>query len=192
MGRRLSPDERRELAVNVFANDFFQQSKTVREDLGVDYLAGITPSMIAFEDKTTVYWNYFCISKRELILVSSYDVRRYAREASRPFEVGLAALFVAQVLSELNPRVEFHDDRGCLFDFNSSRESLVDSLKELRIEPTCLKKMLAAYRTPAEALVDAMRSYTPASSEAHARPDRVSTPRNDAFWLRKLNELARR
>ena len=148
------------LEANVIAEDFYRRAEKVRRDLGIDYLAGVTAKLIADEDDDQVYYNLFAAATKRLILVSSYDLRKYAAKAGRPFEAAVVGLVVAEVLALRNRRLEFHsENRGCLFDYNEDRASIVKVLKDPRIEDSCLQKIAPAQRTAAVALVEALRRY---------------------------------
>lgn len=163
--RRLGRADLEALDRNIIADDFLPRVDRVRRDLGLDYLAAITPSMIAgWDDEDGASWNYFNwwdASGRNL-LVSTYDVRTYAQRAERPFEAAVAGIAISALLVIINPRLEYHEEsRGCLFDKNDDRDSLVKSLRAARIDPQCLRLLLPRYRSAAEAMVDALRSYAP-------------------------------
>jgi hypothetical protein len=164
--RRLTPTERRELAQNVIADDFLPRVDRVRRDLGLHCLAAITPHMIAGWDdavkKAEASWNYFNwwdASGRNL-LVSTHGVHEYARRAERPFEAAVASIAVSALLVVGNPKLDYHpEDRGCLFDRNDDRDSIVAGLRAMRIEDDCLELIAPRYRGAAEALAGALRSY---------------------------------
>lgn len=157
----LGEKERREVANNVIADDFYRHAGTVRTDLGLDYLVGLTPSMVAGEDEKEIFWNHFSAYQERLILASTYELAKFAREASRPFEALVGGVVVAQLLVAMHyPELGFHADRGCLFDYNADRITLVRAAKRARIEPACLKKIRPTYRAAAAALVTALREYS--------------------------------
>lgn len=147
------------LEANVIADDFFKRAERVRRDLGLDYLAGLTSKMIADEDEEQVYYNLFAVARSRLILVSTCDLRTYAAKAKRPFESAVVGLVVAEVLTLLHRRLQFHPDRGCLFDYNEDRAGIVKILKDPRIEDSCLQKIPPSERPAAAALVEALRRY---------------------------------
>jgi hypothetical protein len=144
---------------NVMAGDFFRRAGVVRKDLGLDYLAGITSRLVADEDREQVYWNFFSARRGKLLLGSSAGLREYAKRAGRTFEYAVAGVILAQLMEALNPRLVFHEDRGCLFDFNEDREGIVKVLKNPRIDDVCLKRMKPERRATAQAMVEALRQY---------------------------------
>jgi hypothetical protein len=159
LGRSLRKKKREQILNNVLAEDFFRRAEEVRRDLGVGYLVGVTPSMVAGADADLIYWNHFSTLSGRLILASAYELREFAQEASRPFEAAIAFIAIAELLIALNRRLDFHDDRGCLFDYNQSRISLVPALKEPHIEEGCLRLIAPSYREAAVTLMKVLRAY---------------------------------
>jgi hypothetical protein len=158
-GARITAVDRQELADNIIADDFFPLADVVRKDLGLDYIVGVTPSMIAGTDDGAVYWNHFSTHAHRTILVSTYDLRDFAKATNRPFEVYLGSLVLAQLMVACNSRLEFHDDRGCLLDYNKSRVSIQATVANMHIEPACLDRIAPRYRVAATALTEALRTW---------------------------------
>lgn len=149
-----------EIENNIIAEDFYRRANIVRKDLGLDYLVGITPSMVAFEEEGQIHWNYFATYDKHLVLASTYDLRMFAKKAGRPFEVAVGGLICSMLLAAVNPRLDYHQkNTGCMFDMNLDRESVAHSIKEARIDESCLKLMLKRYRPVAKALNEALRNY---------------------------------
>ncbi|HYG10130.1 MAG TPA: hypothetical protein VD835_09300 [Pyrinomonadaceae bacterium] len=187
--KRVKASDKEQFQDNLMFNDFYKYAQVVRKTAGVDYLVGVTQYMVAGEEDGEYYWNYFSTAFKHVILVSAYDLREYARASGRPFEVAVAGVMLAQLLEEMNRRVEYHEDRGCLFDMNVSRVSIIEALKQGRIEPDCLAKIEPKYRPAAEAMMETLRSYT--------RPDEPAPPakprqakHDDTYWLEQLNRLS--
>jgi hypothetical protein len=166
--RKLKPREIKEIQNNTVSNDFFSVAETVRKELRtkygthVDYLVGVTPSMVAGERDDDVFWNHFSTFKGRLILASTYDLRSFAQNTKKPFELFLSGIIIAQVLvAQFWSRgLGFHvDNRGCLFDFNGDRTSIMDLVGKVHIEKTCLNYIGARFRTAALALVEFLRNY---------------------------------
>jgi hypothetical protein len=187
---RLSKSELNEIASNVFAGSFFKQAEPVRKELGVDYLVGVTPSLVAEEEDNVLYWNYFSTSSGRLMLASSYDLRRYARAAERSFEVAVAIVVLGILFATLNPRSEFHEDTGCLFDFNGNRDSIVEVIRTPQIEPVCLSRIKEKYRASAAALMELLRSYSPEEEPEKSSQKQTAGSADDKYWLDKLTELS--
>lgn len=159
---RLKSRQRREAGENIVADDFFSIAHAVRKDLGIDYLAGVTPSMIADDEDDEVSWNLFSTFEGRCVLASSYDLRSFAQQSRRPFEVFLGGIILAQLLAaQYSTRgLEFHDEqRYCLFDFNEDRQSLVQTARRIQIDAECLKKIAPKSRDAAVALVKLLRRF---------------------------------
>jgi len=77
-GRKLTETDREEIQDNLVSNDFYPGAQIIREKIGVDFLIGITQSMIAGEDDD-VFWNYFSTAQDHILLVSTYDLRAYSK-----------------------------------------------------------------------------------------------------------------
>jgi hypothetical protein len=162
LDRKPTKKERAEIGDNLYANEFYEISSNVRKSVGVDYLVGITSYMIASEDDEQVYWNLFADWYGRLVLVSTYGLREYATKADRPIEVALAMLFVAAASVAMNRRLDYHDDEdtGCLLDRNMSRDNIVESLRQLKIDEACLRKFDRKNREPTLAMLEALRVYS--------------------------------
>ena len=158
LGRPLSSDETEEIGSNLIFGDFAERARQIRRRLGLDHLIGVAPAMIAFEEEGVLYWNYFTMSEPHLLLVSTFAVADYARKAGRPFEVAVAVLALSTLLATLSPDLSFHENRGCFFDFNRERASLVGSLRNVRIEAECVDKIRPRYREAALEMVEALRN----------------------------------
>jgi hypothetical protein len=182
----LSKEEEDQIKSNFLSNSFYLGAHAVYERIGVNYLVGLTQSMIAGEDDSQFFWNYFSDSQDHILVVSTYDLRRYSQIAKRPFEVAIFMLTIGQLLTEMNQDVEFHNDNGCLFDFNEERSAFVLCIKELRIDDECLKKIAERYRHPVVAMMEALRTFEP--EEKHA-PNEASD--DDDYWLGELDKLGK-
>ena len=149
------------IADNVIAEDFFGRAESVRKELGLDYLIGVTPSMVAFTDdeEGAAYWNHFTASRGRTLLYSAYRMSTHAQKAGRPFEVAVALATISQLLVDINPRVYYHANVGCIFDFNEDDRAIVKSLRRPMIEERCLKRIAPRYRDAAAALVAALGAY---------------------------------
>jgi hypothetical protein len=163
-GRMPSGKARKEMQNSMIEDDFYDRAEIVRKDLGLDFLIGVTPTMIAGEDPSDeeqpIGWDYFSSQRNRLLLVSAYQLRTFAVSAGRPFEVAVGCLITGQILVATNPQLEFHDEtRGCLFDFNDDRISIVQGLRAIQIDDSCLDSMRPKYREVARSLVAALKGY---------------------------------
>jgi hypothetical protein len=181
------------------SNDFYKFAHVIHKQLGVDFLAGVTQYKVAGYENGDYFWDYFSASHKGVLIASAFDLREYASEAGRPFEVAVAQVVLAQLLVEMGPKLSFHEDRGCIFDFNASRDSVIRSIREMRIEPECLAKVAERYREPVEKMVAALRNYSrPAEFQqaAQAEQKRLAAKRkktgkhDDTYWLKQLNLLS--
>jgi hypothetical protein len=156
---RVTGRKKSEIEENTIAEDFYPQARKLRLQLGLDAIVGLTSSLIAFDEGRHIEYNYFAScedkQKREM-LVSTYDLRKYARLADLPLEAAIGGVLLSIVLVAINPKLEYHDNTGCLFDFNEDRDTIVDSLRAAKIDAGCLKKMRPALREPAEAMVQSL------------------------------------
>jgi hypothetical protein len=186
--RPLSPRQLAEIGSNLIFEDFADRAVAVRRELGLDHLIGIVPSMIAFEEGGKVFWNYFSLSKEpRLAVASTFDVFRFARRAGRPFEVAVASIALSTLLAILNPSLEFHEDlRGCLFDFNRERDTIVASLQRMEIETCCLARIRPTYRDAAEAMVTALRDLGTSPSAPVAGQRKPAAPRKGMSSKKRL------
>lgn len=159
-GSRFSRRDLGELEDNMIADDFYRRARKVRADLKLDYLVGLTSSMIAFEEENKVYWNYYSTWKGHLLLVSTYGVREYARKVQRPFAAAVGGIIVATLLAVMNRRLDFHvETNGCLFDQNIDRGTIIKAMKNPRIDEECLAKIDEKYREAALGFVKELQSY---------------------------------
>lgn len=158
--RRVTGRKKSDIEENTIAEDFYPQARKLRLQLGLDSIVGLTSSMIAFDEGGQIEYNYFAScedkQKREM-LVSTYDLRKYARLAGVSLEAAIGGVLLSIVLVALNPKLEYHDNTGCIFDFNEDRDTIVDSLRAAKVDAGCLKKMRPALREPAEAMVQALK-----------------------------------
>jgi hypothetical protein len=168
LGHDLAPEDLEAITDNVIAEDFFGRAERVRKEIGVEYLIGITPSMVAGDDDGSIYWNHLSTSHGRTILASAYGMHAHAHKAGRPFEVAVALVAIAQLLATLNTRVQYHDDVGCLFDYTQDHRAIVKSLRQPMIEEVCFKRLAPRYQDAAAALVAALGDYERGGTEQHA------------------------
>jgi hypothetical protein len=158
LGKPLSMTERSRMERQIVADEFFAAAEDIRTSMGLDLLVGMSPAMVAGIDDGGIYWNHFGSVSGKTILLSTADLRLYAEKAGRPFEAAVGALLVSALLVAVNGNLGYHDDTGCLFDYNESRVSLIDSLKAMQIEDSCLAVMTAEQRTAALAMLKVLKA----------------------------------
>ena len=143
---------------HVVFEDFLSAAESIRKDMGLDYIVGLTPALVAgVEPDGSLYLNHFSSVLGDTILLSTTDLRQFTEEANRPFEVGVGALLLAALLVAVNDKLDYHDDTGCLFDYNDSRVSLVPALRQLSIDEQCLLKMTQGQREAASQMLGVLR-----------------------------------
>ena len=190
LGKLIPEADQGNIKNNFMFDDFHKFAKVVRERIGVDYLVGITQYMLAWKEQDKVYWNYFTTYDGRIIMVSAFDMRRYAKRAGRPVEAAIAGLAVSQLLQILNRKLAFHENRTkpCMFDFNEDRDSIARALKHPRIDPECLDQMNQPYREAAEKIVAFLKNYSPVEDPVKKQAVK-SSGKNDEYWLKRLNTL---
>ena len=147
--------DRSDLLNNVVAEHLYGIADRARQAFGLDLLVLMTPEMIAFAENGAAFYNYCSWSRGKVVIVSAADVRDFAKRARRRFEIALASMILAQVLAAVDRRVGFHEEtRGCIFDFNEERSTLVRSFRRLQIEPSCLATISPQYREAAHTMVN--------------------------------------
>jgi len=154
----LSKRERDSLERHVIANDFFVAAEDIRRHLGLDLIVGMTPAMVAgIEANGTIFWNHFSAVLGKTILVSTADLRQFAETAGRSFEAGVGALLVAALMIAVNRKLEYHEDTGCVFDYNRNRVSLINTLKQMHIDARCLHQMTQEQRDVATNMLTVLK-----------------------------------
>ena len=172
---RLTAEQERELEENTIAEDFYPQAEMVRKQSGLDCLVGITRSMIAFEEDGKALFNYFITHQGKELLVSTYGLAEYAKRAGRPLEVVVAANTLSIALVALSPKLGYHDEtRGCVFDMNDDRDSIVETMRSLLIDEECQSRIRKDLLDPALKIMNTLREYkrTAVSARTSARASR--------------------
>ena len=147
LGQRPEEDKILEIKNNLIADDFFKISETIRNDLNIDYILGITPSMVAGVDGDKIYWNHFSSFSKQSILASSYGLREYSNETGIELSAFLISIILPQLLTAIYwPKLGFHPDRGCLFDHDNERVRIKHKAKKFFIEKNCLDIIEEPYR----------------------------------------------
>lgn len=160
LGRKLKSSEKRDIQNNLIADDYFELAEKIRKDIGIAYLVGITPSMVAGLDNDEPYWNHFSTFEKSTILASTYQLREFAENTGRPFEVFLAKVIISQILvAHYWPRLGFHEDCGCLFDYNADRVSLIKNVLSPYIEAECMDAIDADHQPAVRALVEFLHNF---------------------------------
>jgi hypothetical protein len=158
-GAPLSKKDRADITRNILFNEFSAAAEDIRTSPGVgaDYLVGITPAMVAGGYPKQTFWNYFSAAQGRILMVSTTDLRGFAAKAKRPFEAAVGGLLVASLLAQMTEGLEIHDDRGCIFDRNEARSTIVRNIRDPYIEPECLGKMTPRLQKAALAMLDRLK-----------------------------------
>ncbi len=167
--REISSEALEHVGANLVARDFFPRADRIRSDLGLDWVATITPSWILAEPQHDevgeLPWNRSAVFMAGAFVISTRDLRRHAREAECPLELAVALLLVASALIASEPDLRFASSRDDLFDLCSrgghepaweigpllcrpsiSRASLAEIRPERRSSVQALIEVLADYR----------------------------------------------
>lgn len=152
-GFKLSGKEQKQLERQINANEFYRVGANLREYFRIDYLVAISPFKIAGLAKKELYWNYFSVNEGPVVLASTNELRNFADIAGRPFAAMVGFVIVGQLVCAANPKVQFHADRGCLFDFNEKRVTIAHAALKPHIEPSCMNLIEPRFRDSAAALV---------------------------------------
>ncbi|MGD0192622.1 MAG: hypothetical protein ABSD74_17935 [Rhizomicrobium sp.] len=156
----IAPKLRHVLIDNLLIESVAAISEKVRSGSSYDQLVSITPLMLAFIEGGKLHYNYYSTSQAGSIFVSAYGVEGYAKRAKRPYEAAIAALILGQLLADKSDVIEFHEEtRGCLFDFNEDRDTLVRMLRKMTIEPSCLEKIPDGLRRAGEQMLKVIAEY---------------------------------
>jgi hypothetical protein len=129
-------------AENVSAIRLFHAAEPVLKQLQIDWLVVVVASMISdARTRKDALYNLFSTTKGKTVLVSTYDLRRYAAEGGRPFEVALLGCAVSGLVSAMVPEVQYQDkSTGSIFDRCMIRRDIVKT-------PTQMKRQLKAINT---------------------------------------------
>lgn len=145
----------------IIDDEFFAMAKTMRERFGLDQLIGLTPYRVSSFEANEVLCDYFSSSSGELPLsIVSYDeLRKFAHQVGKPFEAALLGQVIAQVLAVQFDDIEFHDDTGCLFDFNNIRADYTRFLRAPKLDEACLGHIDSRYRSAVLSIIGLIGEY---------------------------------
>jgi hypothetical protein len=105
------------------------------ETLGVKDVVSLTRCMVAGVEDGVPFYNHFAAtldSNEHVSVVSTFHLRRYAREAGVPFAKAVFMLSLSMILAmdeALN--LDFHaETAGCFFDYCEDRDDIVVGLRK--------------------------------------------------------------
>lgn len=121
----------------IIFDDFVIAAEDIRKGMGLDLLIGLTPHMLGGTAEQIVFANHFSATEGASSLISTADLREFSALAGRPFEAGIGMLLIATLFVTITP-VGYHNiNTGCIFDYNSDRISLIDSIRAMQIDNGC-------------------------------------------------------
>jgi hypothetical protein len=165
VGTALSAEDREGLRRNIVANDVLPRLRQLRERFGLDYLVGLVRQPILVEESDTVDWDFFTATVGREALVSTDGIRGYASEAGRSFEAAVGFLMLSIVACAMQDDASYHDDdRGCLFDYNESRDTLTRGLAAFSLCGACDQFAWSPPLTVLKELLAALKSFSPRRS----------------------------
>ena len=135
---------------NLIDQDFFDSAEPIRKNQNLDYLVGLVPATIAFEEQGTAHWNYISSFSNTgtTLLVSVADFREFAARVERPLETLVGWALLSQLLIGRSEQTKSSPDRYTT--------TIEDVLVAARIEP---KKIHPKDRKAAESLVKMLGAY---------------------------------
>jgi hypothetical protein len=107
--------------------------------LDVDYACFLTSNLVATEEDGTTYSNLFAATLPDndyVSVVSTFDMRKYAREAGQPFAKSVLMVCLS-MLVEADPRWDIQRHMktvGCLFDYCGTRSEIVVGLRKMKFD----------------------------------------------------------
>jgi hypothetical protein len=117
------------------------------KSLDVDFACCLTGNMVATKEDDVTWSNLFAATLPDndrVVVVSTFRMREYAREAGRPFAKSVLIVCLS-MLVEADPRwaIKRHEKTyGCLFDFCGNRDDIVVGLRKMRFDhEVCRKKI---------------------------------------------------
>jgi hypothetical protein len=153
-------EESKALSNNLFVDAISSIASEIRISGNYEQVALVTPYMLAFLENNRFHYNYYAVTLSRSIFVSAYEMREFAARAKRPFEAAIGAVLLAEVLATSYPQLTFHTEtRGCLFDKNVERRTVVTKFKKMRIESSCLELIPSSLRETAERMTKVLRDY---------------------------------
>ena len=174
-----SSPEYDEVDQQMFMEDFLVAATPISQDIGVHMIVGITPARVAGllpvrkgQQRKKLFTDDFSavqvrqapvdseaswvegLPRAPIALLSTSDLRDFAREAHRAYEVAIGVLLIGAILVADIPEINYHDDCGCLFDRNEGeqRNGIIKVLESLSICDQC-RKVLGSHEYVADALV---------------------------------------
>lgn len=103
-----------------------------------DRVICLTKHLVAGDFDGDTWWSLFTASSSSnarVTVMSTNELRAYARRAKVSYEKAVLFLAVGALLDALNRNVEYHDETcGCPLDFCEDRDDVVKGLKHMRFD----------------------------------------------------------
>lgn len=155
----------------ILAQRLFTPLKSSRILQKLDYMIGIVAAPIYDDDPEWVeerLADLFATWRERDGLVSIQDVSMYAETAGRSFEAAVGFLVLSVLACLVQDKDLNHEEtRGCLFDYDRTREDLIQSLKGFGLCDDCrkirFKKGLGPVLTQ---LLATLKDYKPLTTPA--------------------------
>jgi len=118
------------------------------QKFSVDHVFCLTRNLVATDETGNLLYNYFALSlpgTDDVSVVSTFDLREYARKADVTFERAVLGLCISMLL-QADPKLRLQPHRetvGCPLDFCQNRDDIVRSLGKTNLDHiACRKKVI--------------------------------------------------
>jgi hypothetical protein len=164
LGKRVSPEDLAGIRRNIVSDDVLPRVRRLRERFALDQAVGIVRQPILIDSSKAIDWDFYADAEEHEALVSTDGVREYAAQAGRSFEASVGYLILGIVACAIQDDVDYHkENRGCLFDYNESRETLVHSLKMFRLCEQCTEIDWIPQLKVLGQILDHLKTFSPRS-----------------------------
>jgi hypothetical protein len=146
---------------NVAARPIFEAAKPVLAKLPIDWLIVVVKSMVSdtMEPDDSIY-NLFSTSLGKIVLISTYDVRKYASLADRSFEAAVFQIALAALLGAMIDGLRSQmTTTGSIFDYCKNRKDIVLSIQNPTIDADNRAKIPENILRAVDEMLDFLRTY---------------------------------
>jgi len=128
--------------------------------LPIDWMVVVVEPMISDTTDPEDQWhNLFLSMSVRTVLVSTFDLRRYASEGRRPFECALFGVALAGLLSGMVRGVGFEAGVGGIFDFCTNRDGIVEAIRHPHIDAATRELIPRKLLEPTDAILNFLTQY---------------------------------
>jgi hypothetical protein len=147
--------------VNVAARPIFAAAKPVLKEMPVEWLVVVIKNMISdTTDKHECWYNLFSTSSKNVILISTFELRHYAAKAGRSFEAAVLGVALSGLLAAMVPEIEYQNEStGSIFDFAQNRADIVKSIRKPTIDSENRARIPADLLPDVEKILAALEEY---------------------------------